>query len=349
MKHLKLLLIIFLLPRILDARVYSLDEVRYVVVQYVANERYEDALEELYKYKKARPEDCRIYAEIEKVYKAMNNLYMAKQVYLKGIEDSANCKHILHYKLGTLCYTIGDYQDGLDNLRKFVRLENETDIISKYKNTYKIMGMSYYLVSDYKNAVKYLNKYLKIDYRDEEVYKHLSTSHLKNGDKDYYNAYLEISNLLLDEKNIKKDDFFYKMGLIFFKCSKYEDAKENLLETYKQKRGNYRLNFNLGLTYLFAGEHDYAIDYLEKTIKYYKKKFSLKKIFNKILHTDKTGAKYYLALSMTYYLKGNEKKAIETFEEIKRYDVSVHMQYKNDFKGAKDSKLYQELKDAWEY
>lgn len=349
MKYLEFLLILLFLPAILYPREYSFNEVEYIVIQYTANQRYEEALEELYKYKKAKPNDCRVYIEIVKIFKAMNNMYNAKQVYLEGIDDAANCRPILHYKLGVLCYNIGDYQDGIYHLKKFIRLTDEADIISKYKNTYKIMGVSYYLTSKHTNAIKYLKKYLKIDFKNAEVYKYLATSYLKNNDIDYYNSYLKINNLLLDKKNITKDDLLYKMGLIFFKYSKYEDAKENLLKIYEQKRKNYKLNFNLGLTYLFIGEHKNAVDFMEKTIKYYKKRFSLKKIVNKLLHIDKNGAKYHLALSMAYYLNKEENKAIDTFEEIKKYDSSIYKQYKYNFQGAKDSKLYRELKDSWEY
>ncbi len=349
MKYIRFLLFLLFLPTVLYPRVYSFNEVEYIVTQYVANQRYEEALEELNKYKKAKPKDCRVYIEIVKVYEAMNILNNAKQVYLEGIDDAANCTTVLHYKLGVLCYNIGDYQDGIYYLKEFVKLADEADIISKYKNVYKIMGISYYLTSEHKNVIKYLKKYLKIDFKDAEVYKYLANSYLKNNDIDYYNSYLQINNLLLDKKNITKDDLLYKTGLIFFKYSKYEDAKENLLKIYKQKRKNYKLNFNIGLTCLFIGEHKNAVDFLEKTIKYYEKKFSLKKIVNKLLHTDKNGAKYYLALSMAYYLNKEENKAIDTFEEIKKYDSSIYKQYKYNFQGAKDSKLYQELKDAWEY
>jgi len=211
--------------------------------------------------------------------------------------------------------------------------------------------MSYYLLNKYSQAIKYFNKHLTINYRERDIYNYLSRVYAKKKDQLYEKAFREISNLLLKSSDLSDEDLSYKIGLIYLKNEKHKEARTNLLRIYESNSHDYKLNYNIGLCCIFLNDYDLAIQYLEKTVKYYNRRFSIVRMINKLLRTDKKGAKYYLALAMATYLKGgreNQNKAIQIFDKIANYDTSIYREYKNRLTGAKDSKLYQELLAAWE-
>ncbi len=349
MKYFKFIIILFFLISILNAEGNNFFQIKSIAIQCVNNDRFQDGLDILGEYKKKNPHDYRVYIELAGVYSAMDDHRKVEQIYKEGIEAVTNCSPVLYHELGMLYYSSGDYRKALSCFEKFTGCGPEQEVKSDYQKAYKAMGISYFLLSNFTNAIKYLNRSCKVDFKDEETYKHLSVIYKKRGGKDYSKAYLELSNLLIKEKNIKEDDFFYKMGSIFFKYNKYKDAKESLLKIYDRRSRDSKLNFNIGLVCYFNEEYKESINYLEKAIKYYEKKFSIKKIFNKLFHIDNIGAKYHLALRLSYFLNKEYKKADRAGLEIKEYNRSMYEKYKDKSKLGKDSKLYKELKESWEY
>lgn len=349
MKYLKVILIFFLFDINLNAQEYTFNQLKSDISRFINATRFDEALELLHQYRISNPNDCRVYIEIANVYKYINNSAQIKKTYLDGIESATNCKSEFYFKLGMICYSTGYYKDAVLYLRQFFNSTPASEINSKYITTYKIMGISYYLTAEYKNAIEYFNRAVEVVYNDEEIYKYLSIIYLKTGDKNYSDAFLELNNLLLDNKNIPRYNFFRVKASIFFRNIKYGDAKTNLIEIYNDNRTDYTLNYNLGLTYFFNSQYDDAIRYLKKAVKFYENNKPFTKSLSRILNLDKTGAKYLLTLSMVYFFNKNYSAANNTFEKIKEYDSSIYKKYKNQYTGGTDSMLYKELLNAWEY
>ncbi len=349
MKYFKFIFILFFLISILNAKDNKFIQLKNIAIQYVNNERFQDGLRLLSDYKKKNPYDYRIYIEIAGIYQAMNDHKKGEQTYLEGIKVVTNCSPDLYHKLGMLYYSSGDYGNAFSSFKELINCTSKQEMKSDYKKSYKAMGISCFLLFDFENSIKYFNLSRKFNYKDEEIYKYLSVIYKKKADKDYSQAYLELSNLLIKEKNIKEDDFYYKMGSVFFNHNKYKDSKESLLKIYDRRSRDCKINFNLGLACYFTDEYKESIKYLEKAAKYYEKKFSIKKIFNKFFHIDNIGAKYHLALRVSYFMNKEFPKADKIGLKIKEYDKSMYKKYKDKIKLGNDSKLYKELKDSWEY
>ena len=343
------LMLIILLTGTLEAREYDFNSVQNVVGRLVNSGRHEEALSILKEYESKKMNDCRVYIEMANVYRSMNNPFKAIQVYLEAIEDVPCCRTNLYYKLGMFYYSIGDYEKAVIILNKFMDIVSDSDIKLNYKNVYKVMGISSFIKTNYNNAAKYLIMHSEIDFRDEETYKYLSDIYKKQKDKDHEKAFMDLRNLLINENNISDEDFFYTKGLLFFKYNKYQVAKTNLLKVYEKRRQEHKINFNIGLACFFIGDYKDAVIYLEKAVKYYEKKFSFKKFFNKMFRIDERGAKYLLVLRICYAKNKDNKKKSSTGEKIKEYSRSVYNKYKGEIKSKKMLELYKELQDSWEY
>ncbi len=348
MNYILSILILLFLPFNLYSRTYNFKEAKQVAIIYIINNNHGKALKILNEYKNNNPGDYRIYLELSEAYINIKNYTHAINNLLAGIEEAPDYKIRFYYKLGLIYYTLLNYEKSIAYLKQIP----EKMIEQNYIDSYKFIGLSYFLLSEYRMTIKYLNKYLKINkinYKDQDIYNYLAMAYLNIGNKNYYQIFYELDNLLTNNKNISYYDYIYKKGLLFLKYKKPEDAVNTLLNIHRLRKKDYKLNFNIGLAYSLINEYDEAVLYLKRSIKYYNKKFSLPKIFKKLLRLDETGAKYLLVLSINYVLNNQKKKAMQTFKQIKQYSSTIYKKYKLDYIKGKKSKLYNELEDLWEY
>jgi len=318
----------------------------FIVNTYLRSNAYEDAIATLNSYKSNYPNDCRVYSLYEKIYEYINTPYKAVKMYEKNLIEATNCYDFIYYKLGKLLYSLREYKKCTKVYEKFLN-SNQQLIKEKYNDVFLILGKSFAMLNKPQKSITYLLKYKNFHPYNKDVYFYLAKDYKQINEKDYYNAYTQIYYLLLENK--KKEKFYNYCAVIFFKNNKYKEAKNNFLKIYEDNDKDYKLNYNLGLTFLFLKDYTHSLIFIKKAIFYYEKKFSLLKTFKKLLKIEPKGAQYYLTLSLIYALGGDNLRAKDSLNKVKDYDISLYKRYKDDIFLKTESKFYKKLKNSIEF
>ena len=87
-----------------------------------------------------------------------------------------------------------------------------------------MLGESYFFIEDNYSAKEFLLKCLQYDIFNPEIYDFIANSYRNLKMLNYTRAYTEIRDLVIKKNYRNKDDFLFRVGLIFLKSNLFKDA-----------------------------------------------------------------------------------------------------------------------------
>lgn len=238
-------------------------------------------------------------------------------IYLEKAKEYNNDIYFIYAELGVCCKNLGKYNEALDYFKKAQILEDlpvfkreiaicltETDhkdeaaaVFEEYINNYNdkditalsYLGDIYVEMEDYEKALTYLYQAESLGRSDSWIYITIGyiLMHNDNIEKaaDYTKKALEVS----EEDN---DYILSRLGYLYFKLEKYDEAVLYLEKAYNMDKNNDWTAYYLGKAYRKINKIDKAVNILESIL-------------------DRTEYKGYveLELAVCYSLLNNKEKA----------------------------------------
>lgn len=321
-----------------------------IVARYLSIADYKNAEEACFVFISQYPKKCFAYSLLGKIYESSGDLLKAIQIYKRGLKNNPDC-YKLYFRLAKNYFSLGRYKISLKylvELKKHGPQSIKKAEVSLFEFN-KFTGKIFFILKDYYSAINYFEESLRYRWDDLEVYSFLQNSYKNTGDKNLADAYFDIANLIRVKKIKDKNGYRLYSGIIFIKYRKYKKALGTLLTLYEKMQNHIVLNFNIGLCYLLLDNPYNALEYMEKTVKLYKKKTQIKYFLKRLFRIESQGAKYHLLLALTYFLNREFEKARKTYLKIRNYDTYIYRNYSyNDFT-SKESKIYKEMPFMYEF
>tara|TARA_B100001057_G_scaffold76807_1_gene71568 strand:+ start:40 stop:2121 length:2082 start_codon:yes stop_codon:yes gene_type:complete len=208
------------------------------------------------------------------------------------------------------------YDQVIEKSKKLIEQGNKFFIF------YNLIGASYSFKNYHNKAIDYYLKALDLEPTNEEIYRNLGKSLIKE-DRDDEAIHAFNQSLNLKSNNA---DCYFNLGLINLKRNEYLNAISNLQKTIELKNQFYQAYYNLGIVYNLLGNLVKAEENYNLAIKHNNKYF-----------------KAYNNLSTIYIRQKKFKEAINTLEKClsvkSNYiqaitNLGVAYQAINNFKGA---------------
>ena len=217
------------------------------------------------------------------------------------------------------CFSKKDYQKALSIFSEILETDsNNPNIISN-------IGLCWANLNDEEKAQEYYLKALNIDNKMVQTIVNLSDSYVKTGKlleaidllqtavynlpevsvlKHYLARVYSIDNEILDE-NPKDIDANWDLGVIYFEWGDYQSAISYFENVIAQKDDNPAIFYKTALAYEANDELDKAISYLLRAI---------------VLNENFEIA--YKKLGIFFMAKGDNRSAIDYFEDYLNFDLS---------------------------
>lgn len=343
-------MIILILPIYIYSNISAYEKTERTANIYLLNENYEEAVAILKQYLKNNPTDFRIYKKLGDVYFNDKEYNKAEQLYITALEETPQHNLEIYYQLGLIHYKLSQYKKSSIYLLKILHACADVEkCLITYPKIYRSLGINYFLSRQYTRAIKYFKIHLTKNPKDTQIYSFTANAYKHLNRQNNYQVYFELHHLLINKPDISVDTFYYEKGLIFLKYKNPKDALMVFTKIYKQNKKNYKVNYNVGLAFLLIDDYEMAVQHLTKTVLQYNKTFSLSRLFKRLFHIDQAGAKYLLVLSLSTYLNNDKTQAEKIYNKIKSYNSAIYRKYRYDYIKGKNSTLYKECKDLWEY
>lgn len=251
------------------------------------------------------------------------------------------------FNLGLIYNSLSDYTKALKSFQESLKLSEEIDDIVGVSKCLGSIGQVHFFQENYTKALKYLEKSLtkKEELGDSHgiavAYSVIGQTYLKQSEYQkalgYFKKALKIRQDIKDNRGIALS--LNNIGKIYHKLLDYSNALEYLQNSYKinnelgEKINIANSQGNIGLVYLSLSQDSVNLKKseinefisLNKDINLNKAILNLESaisIYDEIGELD-AKSQFSLGLANAYKLKGNYKKALESYEDFKKLQDSV--------------------------